>query len=92
MQISGVPGLKLGNRRLFKTTRYLKVGTVIVVYIVVQHLYIPVTLRTAEGSLNVVPDRLLLKKCFPVGFDLSLPSCIKLVFFLILRAWQCSTP
>ena len=53
----------------------------IVVNIVVQHLYIPVTLRTAEGSLNVVPDRLLLKKCFPVGFDLSLPSCIKLVFF-----------
>jgi hypothetical protein len=30
-----------------------------------EHLYIPITLRTAEGSLNVLPDKLVLKKCFP---------------------------
>ena len=45
---------------------------------VLQHLYIPVTLRTAEGSLNVVPDKLVLRKCFPVGCSL---------FIFIFNRW-----
>ena len=46
-----------------------------------QHLYIPVTLRTAEGSLNVVPDKLILRKCFPVGYVLFS------LFAFILHQW-----
>jgi len=62
---------------------------------VLQHLYIPVTLRTAEGSLNVVPDKLVLKKCFPVSFVHCLPlflmcwlSQFKCVFIMLCCKWN----
>ena len=30
-----------------------------------QNLYIPITLRTAEGSLNAVPEKLVFEKTYP---------------------------
>jgi len=49
--------------------------------LVLQHLYIPVTLRTAEGSLNVIPDKLVLNKCFPVGLLLFFVFVVVIYIF-----------
>ncbi len=34
-------------------------------FFVLQHLYIPITLRTAEGSLNAVPEKLVFERAYP---------------------------
>lgn len=47
-----------------------------------QNLYIPLTLRTAEGSMNAIPSVLVLDKSFPVSIAIvSLRPRMNLVQF-----------
>ena len=46
-----------------------------------QNLYIPMTLRTAEGSLTAEPDKVLFEKCFPVS-DCPVFAYISLLAFI----------